>query len=60
LGFLRREGVAFTKYDIEKNREAHKEFRKLNPTGSVPFAIINGRKLTGYSESSYRKALRAR
>lgn len=57
IAFLRSNGVAFRAYDIEKDARAHRRMRALGGTGGVPFAVINGRKIQGYSEGAYRKAL---
>jgi len=55
--FFRREGVKFNKFDVEKDPKARARFQKLNPSGGVPVALINGRKIKGYSEDAYLRAL---
>ena len=42
----------------EKDRAAAARKRELDPKRGVPFAIINGRLIHGYSESAYERALR--
>ena len=54
--FLSR-NIPFTEYDVEKDRDAAARKRELDPKGGVPFAIINGRPIHGYSENSYERAL---
>ena len=55
--FFRSRGIDFTDYDIEKNKEAALRKKQLDTKGGVPFAIINGRSIHGFSESAYEKAL---
>ncbi len=55
--FFRARGIDFIEYDIEKDREAAIRKKELDTKGGVPFAIINGRSIHGYSESAYEKAL---
>ena len=55
--FFRSRGIDFIDYDIEKDKEAAIRKKELDPRGGVPFAIINGRSIHGYSESAYEKAL---
>jgi glutaredoxin len=55
--FLRARGVAFTEYDVEKDLEAARRMRRLTPSRSVPFAVINGRQIQGFSEAAYASAL---
>ena len=55
--FLTSQGVPFSEYDIEKNTEAARRFKKVNPSGGVPVAVIGGRKLVGYSQRAYAQAL---
>ncbi len=54
--FLSRD-IPFTEYDVEKDRDAAARKKELDPRGGVPFAIINGRPIHGYSENSYERAL---
>lgn len=51
-------GIDFTDYDIEKDKEAALRKKELDPRGGVPFAIINGRSIRGFSESAYERALK--
>lgn len=55
--FFTSRGIDFTDYDIEKDKEAAIRKKELDPRGGVPFAIINGRSVRGFSESAYERAL---
>jgi glutaredoxin len=55
--FLQSKGVPFKAYDVEKNSQAAKQHRKLNPSGSVPVALIGGRTIRGFSPEIYGQAL---
>jgi glutaredoxin len=57
--YLRKKGVAFTSYDIEKDLQAAKRKDSLTSKRGVPFALIGAQKLTGFSEASYAQALQA-
>ncbi len=49
--------IKFKQYDIEKDPNAAKMMFALGGTGGVPFAIINGKKVPGFSTSTYKHAL---
>jgi glutaredoxin len=55
--YLQSRGIDFIEYDIEKDREAAVRKRQLDNRGGVPFAIINGRSIHGFSASAYERAL---
>ncbi len=55
--FFRSRGIDFIEYDIEKDKEAAIRKKELDTRGGVPFAIINGRSIHGFSESAYERAL---
>lgn len=55
--YLRAKGISFTEYDIEKDKEAAERKRQLDKRGGVPFAIINGQPISGFSEGAYESAL---
>ena len=55
--YLQSRGIDFIEYDIEKDREAAVRKRQLDNKGGVPFAIINGRPIHGFSASAYERAL---
>ena len=55
--WLRSKGSTYKEYDVEKNREAAIRMQNLGGGGGVPFAVINGDKLNGFSEEAYKAAL---
>ncbi|MGA2331593.1 MAG: glutaredoxin family protein [Syntrophales bacterium] len=55
--YLQSRGIDFIEYDIEKDKEAAARKRQLDNRGGVPFAIINGRSISGFSASAYERAL---
>ena len=58
--YFRSKGVPFTEYDIEKNRAAAKRKESLSKRKGVPFAIVNGRQIYGFSPDAYENALNNR
>ncbi len=56
--YFRSRGIDFIEYDIEKDKEAAARKRELDGGGGVPFAIINGHYVRGFSASAYERALR--
>jgi len=55
--FFRSRNIPFTEYDIEKDRAAAERKKQLDSKSGVPFAIINGQPIHGYSPGAYEKAL---
>jgi glutaredoxin-like YruB-family protein len=49
--------ISFTDYDIEKDKEAAERKKQLQNGSGVPFVIINGEKITGFSPDKYERAL---
>jgi len=60
MAFLDAHGIAYTAYDIEKEDAAAKRYSELSGGSGVPFAVINGQKLSGFSEAPYKQALKIR
>jgi len=59
--FFRSRGIPFTEYDVEKDRAAAQRQKELAGGNSgVPFAIVNGQRIQGYSPEEYEKALQKR
>ncbi len=50
-------GIPYTDYDIEKDSEAAARKKQMSSSG-VPFAIVNGEHISGYSPNAYDSALR--
>lgn len=56
--FFRSRGIAFKEYDIEKDKEAALRKRQLDTRNGVPFVLIDGRGIHGYSEAAYEAVLK--
>ena len=46
-------GIPFTNYDIEKDRKAYERKKRLDSSGVVPVAFINGHKVIGCNENEF-------
>ena len=57
MNFFRSRGIPFVAYDIEKDADAARRKRQLASQRGVPFAVINGKRIHGYSEAGYLRAL---
>ena len=55
--FLTANNIPFTEYDIDKDKVAAKRKKKLSGGSGVPFALINGKSIYGFSKTTYAKAL---
>ena len=55
--FFRSRGIKFTTYDIEKNPRAARRMMTMTHKRVVPFVVINGKGIHGYSEQEYTLAL---
>ena len=55
--FFRSRGIPFTEYDIEKDKNAAARKKQLDKRNGVPFAVINGRGIHGFSAALYERAL---
>ena len=56
--FFRSKGIHFTEYDIDRDKSAASRKKQLDSRSGVPFAIINGQKIHGFSETTYENALK--
>lgn len=57
--YFRTKGIKIKVYDIEKDRKAAARKKKLDKSGrGVPFAVVNGKRISGYSPGQYSKALK--
>ena len=57
--FFRSKGIKIKVYDIEKDKKAAARKKKLDGRGKgVPFAVINGKYISGFSPAQYSKALK--
>jgi len=55
--FFRSKGIDFIAYDIEKDPQAARRMMKMTQRRAVPFVVINGQGISGYSEAAYEQAL---
>jgi len=55
--FLIENSIPFQEYDIEKDKVAAERKKKLSGRSGVPFALINGKSIYGFSKGSYARAL---
>lgn len=55
--FFISKGIPFEEYDIEKDEAAARRKKELDGKRGVPFAVINGDRIHGYSEEAYTRAL---
>lgn len=58
--FFRSRGIPYTVYDIEKDKNAALRKYHLDSSNGVPFALINGQAIQGYSAEAYERALEGR
>ncbi len=56
--YLDQQGVRYRIYDIEKDADAAKRKNQLTGRRGVPFAMINGVAINGWSKDAYAEALR--
>ena len=57
IAFFRSHRIQFQQYDVEKDPSAAARMHALGGTGPVPFAVINGKQILGFSEYEYKRAL---
>ncbi len=55
--FFRSRGIKFTTYDIDKDPQAARRMMTMTDRRAVPFVVINGKGIQGYSEQAYTLAL---
>lgn len=55
--FFRSKGIPYKAYNIEKDKAAAKRKNRLSSGKGVPFAIVNGKNIYGFSPNAYEKAL---
>lgn len=60
IRFFQARGIAPAIHDIEKDSAAAQRKKQLDPAPGVPFALVNGHKIHGYSEEAYQRALDTR
>lgn len=56
--FFNSRGIKFIEYNIEEDQKAAERLSSLTESKAVPFAVINGHHIKGYSASAYIRAMR--
>ncbi len=52
--WFKKQGIAFTEYDIEKSRRGKREYDKLGEK-SVPVILVNGQKMVGFNPQRFKQ-----
>lgn len=55
--FFDQRGIDYQVYDIERDPAAASRKQQLDSGRGVPFAVINGKKISGWSQQAYQAAL---
>jgi glutaredoxin len=55
--FFRSRGIDFVTFDIEKDQQAADRMRTFTNRRAVPYVVINGQGIQGYSVAAYEQAL---
>lgn len=58
IQYFQSKGIAARIYDIEKDKKAAARKKKLDGRSGVPFAVVNGTRIHGYSPERYSAALK--
>ena len=56
--FFNSRGIKFVEYNIETDQKAAERLSSMTESNAVPFAVINGHHIKGYSASAYVRAMR--
>ena len=56
--FLKSHNIPYTRYNVEQDPAAARRKVSLGGGSGVPFAMIDGRPVSGFKESTYRMLLR--
>ena len=55
--YFRKNNIPFKEYDIEKNSEAVKRYKKMGATG-VPVILVGSKRMNGFSEQGFDRIYR--
>jgi glutaredoxin-like YruB-family protein len=55
--FFRSRGIRYAVFDVEKDENARRRMMRLSSSRAVPFVMINGQTISGFSEHAYQQAL---
>jgi glutaredoxin len=56
--FFEARRIPYKEYDIEKDKDAAERKKQLDTGSGVPFAIVNGESISGFSPAAYENALK--
>jgi glutaredoxin len=57
--WLRRQNIPYIERDLDRDRGARRALRAINPRGSIPTFLINGRVLIGFSPRRITRAIQS-
>ncbi len=57
LKYFQEKVVSFTAYDVEKDPDASRRQKEINPRGSVPTVVINGNVYVGFNAVKFDRML---
>ena len=52
--YFRKNNIAYTEYDIEKDSRARRQYKKMGATG-VPVILVGKKRMNGFSVSGFQK-----
>ena len=52
--YFKKNRIAFTEYDVEKNEKARKKYKKLGATG-FPVILVGKKRMNGFSEKGFER-----
>jgi glutaredoxin len=55
--FFNSRGIEITLYNVEVDEKAADRMKSLTKSSRVPFVVINGHRIQGYSAAAYKRAL---
>ena len=55
--YFRSKGIDFVTYDIDRDQQARSRMQSMTNRMAVPFVVINGQGIPGYSVAAYERAL---
>ena len=56
--WLDKQGLEYQRYDVEKDKAAAQRMYRLAGGGGIPFAVIDGTAIKGWSPEAYAAALK--
>ena len=56
--YFKAKNISFTEYDIEKDKNALRRKKEVDPRSGIPTVVINGHVVNGYSSEAYDELLK--